>query len=224
MSKLLLVEDDQALREMTAKYLRSAKFLVDTSGDGADALELLKLSVFDAVVLDWELPGLHGTEVLQTFRSRGGITPVLMLTGKSTLSDKSTGFGAGADDYLTKPFELPELVLRIQALLRRANRAAPSSLLRACDLELDTAALTVTRAGVELKLLPKETALLEFLMRHPNQVFSADQLLDRVWSSSTDASAEAVTACIGRLRKKIDADRAQPILKTVYGLGYKLEV
>ena len=114
--------------------------------------------------------------------------------------------------------------MRIQALLRRANRAAPSSLLRACDLELDTAALTVTRAGVELKLLPKETALLEFLMRHPNQVFSADQLLDRVWSSSTDASAEAVTACIGRLRKKIDADRAQPILKTVYGLGYKLEV
>lgn len=223
MSKLLLVEDDVALRDMTAKYLKSVNFLVDTVGDGADAFELLRFSSFDLVVLDWELPGLSGPEVLQKYRAKGGKTPVLMLTGKNTLSDKSAGFGLGADDYLTKPFELEELLMRIQAILRRSNPAAPNNILKARDIELDTAALIVTRAGITLKLLPKEIALLEYLLRHPGQVFSADQLLDRVWSSSSDATAEAVTACIGRLRKKIDSDSDKPLIKTIYGLGYKLE-
>lgn len=223
MSKLLLVEDDVALRDMTAKYLKSVNFLVDTVGDGADAFELLRFSNFDLVVLDWELPGLSGPEVLQKYRAKGGKTPVLMLTGKSTLSDKSAGFGAGADDYLTKPFELEELLMRIQAILRRSNPVAPTNILKARDIELDTAALIVTRSGITIKLLPKEIALLEYLLRHPGQVFSADQLLDRVWSSSSDATAEAVTACIGRLRKKIDGDSDKPLIKTIYGLGYKLE-
>ncbi|MBY0550034.1 MAG: response regulator transcription factor [Candidatus Obscuribacterales bacterium] len=223
MSKLLLVEDDVALRDMTAKYLKSANFLVDTVGDGSDAFELLRFSSFDLVVLDWELPGLSGPEVLQKYRNKGGKTPVLMLTGKNTLSDKTAGFGAGADDYLTKPFELEELLLRIQAILRRSNPVAPNNVLKARDIELDTAALIVTRAGITLKLLPKEISLLEYLLRHPGQVFSADQLLDRVWSSSSDATTEAVTACVGRLRKKIDSDSDKPLIKTIYGLGYKLE-
>ncbi len=224
MSKILLVEDDQPLREMTAKYLRSLKFLVDTADNGTDALEILRFSAFDAVVLDWELPGLHGPEVLKKFRARGGLTPILMLTGKNKLSDKTEGFNSGADDYLTKPFDLEELVLRIHALLRRSGRHTPADTLKARDIELDTATLSVSRNGTVLKMLPKEVALLEFLLRHPGQVFSAEQLLDRVWSSSSDASPEAVTACIGRLRKKIDCDSDEPLIKTIYGLGYKLDM
>lgn len=223
MSKILLVEDDQALREMTSKYLRTHRFLVDTADNGADALELLRFSVFDAVVLDWELPGLHGPEILKQFRARGGVTPILMLTGKNTLSDKAQGFNSGADDYLTKPFDLEELVMRVQALIRRSGRQVAAAALKARDIELDTEKLIVTRAGAKLKMLPKEVALLEFLLRHPGQVFSAEQLLDRVWSSSSDASPEAVTACIGRLRKKIDGNSDAPLIKTIYGLGYKLE-
>lgn len=224
MSKLLLVEDDVALRDMTARYLKSLKFLVDTVGDGAEAYELLRFSKFDLVVLDWELPGLSGPELLKKYRAKGGKTPILMLTGKNTLSDKSEGFTSGADDYLTKPFELEELVLRVQAILRRANPIAPSSVLAAGDVELNVETLVVTKSGVAIKLLPKEIALLEFFLRHPGQVFSAEQLLDSVWSSSSDATTEAVTACVGRLRKKIDGDTKQPLIKTVYGLGYKLEV
>lgn len=224
MAKILLVEDDDALREMTARYLKGQKYLVDTCDNGADAFELLKFSAFDIVVLDWELPGLHGPEVLKKYRARGGSTPILMLTGKNKLSDKSEGFNSGADDYLTKPFELEELVLRIQALLRRSTPSvSPSTTLKARDIELDTRTLVVTRDGNELKMLPKEVALLEFMLRHPGQVFSADQLLDRVWSSTSDASPEAVTACIGRLRKKIDGNHPSPLIKTIYGLGYKLE-
>jgi DNA-binding response OmpR family regulator len=225
MSKILLVEDDQALREMTAKYLRSSKFMVDTVDNGADALEILRFSVFDAIVLDWELPGMSGPEILKQFRARGGLTPILMLTGKNKLSDKAEGFNAGADDYLTKPFEVDELVMRLHALLRRSGRIpAVADTLTARDIEFNATTLQVTRAGAEVKMLPKEVALLEFLLRHQGQVFSADQLLDRVWSSSSDASPEAVTACIGRLRKKIDGGAENPIIKTVYGLGYKLEV
>jgi DNA-binding response OmpR family regulator len=223
MSKILLVEDDLALREMTAKYLRSSKFLVDTVDNGRDALEILRFSAFDAVVLDWELPGMSGPDVLKQFRSRGGATPILMLTGKNKLSDKAEGFNSGADDYLTKPFEVDELAMRLHALIRRSGRGPVADTLIARDIEFNATTLQVTRSGAELKMLPKEVALLEFLLRHQGQVFSAEQLLDRVWSSASDASPEAVTACIGRLRKKIDGGAENPIIKTVYGLGYKLE-
>jgi DNA-binding response OmpR family regulator len=168
------------------------------------------------------LPELSGIELCRQYRSRGGTAPVLMLTGKGTISDKESGFDAGADDYLTKPFHMKELSMRLRALLRRAT-AFTGDVLRVKDIELEPSNHRATRNGADLNLLPKEFALLEFLMRHPNQVFSAEALLSRVWASETDTTVDAVSTCIKRLRKKIDSEDQPSLIRTVHGVGYKLQ-
>lgn len=221
-AKILVVEDDQGLARMVREWLTFERHLVETSGDGREGLEKLCSFQYDLVVLDWDLPQISGVEICRQFRSRGGNTPILMLTGKDAISDKESGFSAGADDYLTKPFHMKELSLRLKALLRRASPSA-SDTLKAGDLELDTQQHKVTRAGQEVQLLPKEFALLEFLMRHPGQVFSAEALLIRVWASEVDTSVDAVSTCIKRLRKKIDVEGKDSAVRTIHGVGYKLD-
>jgi DNA-binding response OmpR family regulator len=221
MPKILVVEDDSDVATMIGDALVVENYTVETVGDGLSALDLLKHYEFDLVILDWELPHMTGVEILREVRGRGNIVPVLMLTGKTKTLDKQDGLDAGADDYLIKPFEIGELRARLRALLRRASRL-PSAVLKTRDLELDFTKMLVTKGGASLKLLPKEFALLEFFMRHPGQVFNTDALLNKVWPSDSDSSAEALRMCLARLRKKIETEGGAPIIETVHGMGYRL--
>ncbi len=223
MAKVLVIEDDNSLSRMIKDWLTIEHHNIETVADGKQGLEKLQYYQYDLVIMDWQLPGMEGVEILREFRKGGGITPVLMLTGKNTIVDKEAGLDSGADDYLTKPFHMKELSARIRALLRRPQVMVGNTL-TVGKFSLDPSNHVVTRDGVELKLLPKEFALLEFLMRHPNQVFSADALLNRVWASESDATIDALTSCIKRLRKKIDAEGESSPIRTVHGVGYKLEV
>jgi DNA-binding response OmpR family regulator len=222
MAKVLIVEDDESLRDSIVDYLSFDHHSVEPAPTCQDALDKLAISDFDALVLDWELPDGSGVDLLKRYRAKGGTAPILMLTGKNALADKEVGFGAGADDYLTKPFAFKELVMRVNALLRRPQ-ALHGSVLRARDVVLDPHSYRVTVDGADLKLLPREFALLQFLMRNPNTVFSADALLSRVWESEVDASPAAVVACISRLRQKLEKKGDRPFLRNIHGVGYKLE-
>lgn len=202
--------------------LKAQNYLVDHVANGSEALERLKFFDYDLIVLDWQLPGMAGVDVCSNFRSRGGTTPVLMLTGKRSVDDKEQGLDAGADDYLTKPFQPRELTARLRALLRRPQGSV-SKTLKARDLELDPSTHKVTRAGNDINLLPKEFALLEFLMRHPNQVFSGEALIDRVWSTDSEATSTAVRINVNRLRGKIDSKDEPSFISTVHGVGYRFD-
>lgn len=223
MAKILVVDDDTLLANMIADFLRAQQYTIEVVYNGADAEELLSNYHYDAVVIDWGLPEKTGIEVVKKFRFEGGTSPVLMLTGRDTIDEKETGLDNGADDYLTKPFHMKELSARLRALLRRM---APSKkpTLEAGDLSLDPVAHKVTRGGEELSLHPREFALLEHLMRNPNQVFSAENLLDRVWKSDSSVGPEGVRASIKRLRKKVDVEGKESVIETVYGVGYKLTI
>jgi len=222
MAKILLVEDDVEFSGVVKSWLSNERHAVEVVHDGLEARHQLQVFEYDLVVLDWQLPGLSGVEICQDFRSRGGMTPVLMLTGKSTVADKESGLDSGADDYLTKPFHMKELSARVRALLRRASRGT-SNVLTIGDLVLDPANYRVTRDGAEIQLQKREFALLEFLMRNPNRVFSSEALLERVWATEADVTPDAIRVYIMRLRKKVDEGAKASLIQTVHGVGYKLQ-
>lgn len=222
MAKILVVDDDTDLAGMLEDTLTFDHHSVELVHNGAQAFDLLRFSAYDAIVLDWDLPEMSGLEICRNLRGRGNTTPILMLTGKGALDEKEAGLDAGADDYLTKPFQAREFSARIRALLRRASGLA-SNVLKIADLELYPSDFRVLRAGKEIKLVQREFQLLEFLMRHPNKVFSADALLTRVWATDSDASPEAFRTCLTRLRKKIDREGESSLITTVHGVGYRLE-
>jgi DNA-binding response OmpR family regulator len=222
MAKVLVVEDNRELASMINDWLVFEHYEVEFAYTGSDGMEMLQHYLYDAIILDWELPNKSGIEICRDFRSSGKMTPILMLTGKSEIDDKETGLDAGADDYLTKPFHMKELGARLRAIIRRAANA-PSNVLKAGDIELNPTTFEVTKCGAPIDLLKREFALLEFFMRNPNRVFSAEALLDRVWTSESDATAEALRTTLGRLRKKIDTPKADSLIKTVHGVGYKLQ-
>lgn len=219
MPKILVAEDDVQCAELIGMFLERAQHVFESVCDGQEALDRLKLYSYDLVILDWNLPGLTGVEVLRAYRARGGSVPVLMLTGQRAIENKVEGLDSGADDYLTKPFDGHELQSRVRALLRRPS-AVLSNTLVAQDVELDLASLSVKRGGVEVKLRPRELALLEFFMRRKGQVFSLEQLLEQVWSSESDATTEAIVSCIKRIRKALDEGREESIIRNVHGSGY----
>jgi DNA-binding response OmpR family regulator len=222
MAKILIVEDEPDLSEPVRAYLTHEHHLVEVVGDGLEAMERLRFYKYDVIILDWMLPGMQGVDVCKNFRTNGGTTPILMLTSRKQTQDKIAGLDAGADDYITKPFDVQEISARVRALLRRPQ-VVNSNVLRARNLVLETSTFKVTRDEQDIQLLPKEFALLEFFMRHPNQVFSAEALLDRVWSSESEASPETIRTYIKRLRQKIDTETQPSIISTVHGVGYKLE-
>lgn len=222
MAKILVVEDDATLQDNLRDWLTFEHHIVETASNGGDGLELLRFYKYDLVILDWQLPNMDGIEVCRQFRSLGGSTPVLMLTGKDSIADKEAGLDAGADDYLTKPFHTKELSARVRALLRRPSLFT-ATLLQVGLLELDPTAHTVRLGGAAIKLIPKEFALLEFLMRHPDQVFSAEILLDHIWESESNASIDTLRTYMKTLRRKITPDGGECPITTVHGLGYKLE-
>jgi DNA-binding response OmpR family regulator len=222
MAKILIVEDERDLCGLVRNWLTKEKHLVEQTDNGLDALTQLALSKFDVIILDLMLPGMNGLEVCRRYRQQLGYTPILMLTAKNTVEDKEVGLDAGADDYLTKPFHLKELAARVRALLRRGP-SQPDNNLRVKDVTIDTNQCLVKKSNNVVHLLPKEYRLLEFMARHPNHVFSAEELLASVWESDTPALLDTVRGHIKRLRKKLDTPGAPSIISTMYGLGYKIE-
>ncbi len=223
MAKILVVEDDPKLAKLVSDWLKTEHHIVECLHDGDEAAGNLKVYDYDLVVLDWNLPHVSGIELVQEYRARGGQSPVLMLTGMDKIQDKEQGFDSGADDYLTKPFEGRELTARVRALLRRPG-AIVNNIVEFADIKIDRGNYAVTRANQEIKLLPKEFALLEFMMMRPNRVFSGDELLNKVWPNDSISTADALTTCIKRLRKKIDVEGQSSIIRTVHGVGYKLSL
>ena len=176
------------------------------------------------IILDLMLPDMHGYDVCQRLRQEGQHTPILMLTAMDALEDKIKGIKIGADDYLTKPFDFDELLVRIEALVRRSHNFAPSSnVLKVADLELDRELLEVTRGGEAIKLTAKELAILELLMGAPGRVFSRTRILNQVWGYSEDPLTNVVDVYIARLRRKIDTKGREPLIETVRGHGYRLK-
>lgn len=222
MAKILIVEDEPAMSEPIKLFLTHEHHLVEVVTDGLEAIERLKFYKYDVIILDWMLPNATGVEVCKQFRSGGGTTPILMLTARQQTQEKVFALDAGADDYLTKPYEVQEVSARVRALLRRPQSVA-GNILKARNVILEPSTFKVSRDGQEIQLLPKEFALLEFFMRHPNQVFSAEALLDRVWSSDSEASPETIRTYIKRLRQKIDVAGQTSLINTVHGVGYKLD-
>jgi two-component system, OmpR family, manganese sensing response regulator len=222
LAKILLAEDDVQTCRTVAAWLEGEHYIVEIAYDGVDANERLKLGQFELLILDWDMPQLSGLEVCQQFRKAGGTAPVLMLTGKTRTSEKEQGLDSGADDYLTKPFELRELSARIRALLRRPAIVV-SDVLKCRDLELHVNSREVRKNGKVIEFLPRELAVLEFLLRNANQVFSIEALQTRIWVSDSETSPDALRVYIARIRRKLDDHGDSPIIKTIRGGGYMLD-
>lgn len=210
------------MADVLVDSLRAQRYEVEWADSAEEGWSRLRHYTYDLIVMDWNMPGMTGVELCKQFRQSGGNTPVILLTARAHVIDKERGLDCGADDYLTKPFEPRELHARIRALLRRPGTFAGDTI-QIDDIVLDTTSQSVTRAGVPVKLIPREFALLHFLMKHPNQVFSIEALQERVWSNDSDASPSAVRKCIERLRKKLDRDGEAPLIETLYGVGYMLK-
>lgn len=216
--RVLIVEDEAVLAQATAEGLRQQAMAVDTCGDGEAALEMITVCRYDVVVLDRDLPRVHGDDVCRAIIAADGVTKVIMLTASAELGDRVHGLGIGADDYLTKPFALAELIARVQALGRRARPALPPVLRRA-GVELDTARHQVLRDGRFIALSRKEFAVLEVLLRAEGSMVSAEELLEKAWDENIDPFTNAVRVTIMTLRKKLGS----PVLiETLPGVGYRL--
>ncbi len=215
--RILVVEDNPRIVGFLEKGLREEGYVVVTAGDGDTALRRAREEGFDAAVVDVMIPGRSGIEVLRELRAEGVRLPVLLLTARDRIEDKVEGLDAGADDYLTKPFEFSELTARIRALLRRGGGGAPA-VLRAGDLELDPATHEVRRGGEPVELTPREFALLEFLLRNAGRPLSRATLMEHVWGIRFDPGTNLVDVFINGLRNKVDRERQ--LIQTVRGVGY----
>lgn len=221
--KILVVEDEKRIANYVKKGLELKSHVVDVCYDGQAGLDFALAEEYDLLILDWMLPGMSGLEICKQLRADDDSTPILMLTARGEVKDTVTGLDAGADDYLPKPFAFEELLARVNALGRRSKEEVTSTF--AIDsLVVDPKQAQVIRAGKEVQLSKKEFSLLEFLLRNQGQVFSAQQLAERVWSFDSDVTPNAAQVYIGYIRNKIDKDfpEEKPLITTVRGFGYKV--
>ncbi len=219
--RVLVIEDDRQVAGVIQAGLEQEGYEVDRIGNGADAAARAWATDYDAVVLDLMLPGRSGFDVLRGIRARKASLPVLMLTAKDSLEDHVAALDAGADDYMTRPFALPELSARLRALLRRGP-APRETVLRIADLEMDTTRRKVRRAGRPIELKPREYALLEILMRNADRPLTRTLIIERVWDPHFDSISNVVDVHINGLRNKIDRTFARPLIHTIRGVGYVL--
>ena len=220
--RLLVIEDERKIARVITESLKREKYAVDAEYDGEEGFNLADSQPYDLLIVDRMLPGLEGTEIVKKLRENGKNMPILFLTALSTTEDKTLGLDVGADDYLTKPFAIDELLARVRALLRRPPIQQPD-ILKIDDLEIDKQQQTVTRAGKIIDLTNKEYALLEYLMQYPNQILSKETLIDHVWDFDADILPNNVEAYIKNLRQKIDKPFKKQLIKTVRGFGYRIE-
>ena len=220
---VLVVEDDARVARLVGRAISEAGWRVDFAYDGADGLARAETGAYDAIVLDLMLPELDGIEVCRALRKKRVLTPVLMLTARDAIPDRVRGLNAGADDYLTKPFALEELIARLRALARRGTPLAEDLTLRVGDLQLDLSAREARRGDLQIELTAKEFDLLEYLMRHPGHVLSKSSISDHVWGYDSEATSNVVEIYIHYLRNKIDRSSARPLIRTVRGIGYTIK-
>ena len=226
--RVLVVDDESSIREVLCQYLEAEGFLTTQAADGDEALRLAGGKTHDLIILDLMLPGLDGLEVCRRIRATSAV-PIMMLTALGEEPDKVTGFDAGADDYLTKPFSPREVVLRVQAIMRRLQATSVPAMVLHDTLHLGRLIIrpqlrTAERDGASMDLTTKEFDLLYFLASHPRQVFTRQQLLDHVWDIGYFGDISTVTVHIRRLREKVELDPSEPhYVKTVWGVGYKFD-
>ena len=221
--RILVVEDEPRMANVLAKGLREHSYAVDVAEDGEAGLYQASINDYDVIVLDVLLPQRNGFDVCRELRGRGITTPILMLTARAAIDDRVTGFNAGADDYLTKPFSFRELLARIRALLRRDAQLRPD-VLEIYDLTVDSVSHRVSRGDREVQLTAKEYALLEYLARRKGQLVSRAEIAAHVWDDSFDPFSNTIEVYMNRLRKKIDSDHPTKLLHTRRGEGYILDV
>ena len=219
--RVLLVEDESRIADFVSRGLSEQGYAVDVAVDGDEAIDWTGTADFDLIVLDVMLPRRDGIDVCRTLRSRGVSTPILMLTARDAVEDRVLGLDSGADDYLVKPFAFAELLARLRALQRR-DPVVADSVLRVADLKLDTGTLEASRRGVAMELTVKEFRLLEYLMRHPNQVLTRTMIAEHVWNYEFDNATNVIDVHIRNLRRKIDDPFADKLIQTVRGAGYRI--
>lgn len=222
MSKILLIEDDSTIAVMVEDMLLLKRHVVDSIDDGKKAIELLRKNQYDVLIVDWKLPGRSGIEVCQWYRASGGNAKILFLTGRDSIDDKEEGFSAGADDYLPKPFDLRELAMRVDALLRRSD-VIKSDVVSVGDISLDRQSTKVVRGDSEIYLTDLEFALLEFFVQNPNRCFTNKMLMEHVWPADSKRSPDTMRIAINKLRKKIDIEGVESVIQNVHGRGYMLK-
>jgi heavy metal response regulator len=219
--RILVVEDEPGIANFIRQGLTEAGHAVDLAWDGREGLDYALAADYDVLVLDIMLPQMDGLALLSELRRRGNKTPTLMLTARDTVDDRVKGLDAGADDYLVKPFAFPELLARVRALLRRPPLQV-GTVLRVGDLEMDTAKREVQRNGRFIELSPREYAVLEYLMRHPNQVLTRTQIGEHVWNFDFFNESNVVDVYVGYLRRKLDRDSDESLIHTIRGVGYHI--
>jgi two-component system copper resistance phosphate regulon response regulator CusR len=219
--KILLVEDEERLASFIRKGMSAEGYEVEVAYDGHTGLVLFRQDIYDIIILDVNLPHMNGFDLCRHIRSENEAVPVLMLTALDSMADKSDGFNAGADDYLAKPFEFQELLLRIRALTRRSG-SKPKQVLQLADLELNLDSKTVTRAGKRIDLTTREYALVEYMMLNKGKIISRMDIGERVWSLNFDNNSNVIDVYVSYLRKKIDKGFSPKLLHTIVGMGYVL--
>ena len=220
--RVLVIEDDQEAAAYMAKGLKEQGYVVDHAATGPDGLALATAETYDLLIVDRMLPGMDGLVVVEALRKSENQTPVLFLSALGQVDDRVKGLQAGGDDYLTKPYAFSELLARIEALLRRGKSVSEQAVFKVADLEMDLLKRSVTRGGENIDLQPREFKLLEYLMRHSDQVVTRTMLLEGVWDYHFDPKTNVIDVHISRLRQKIDKDFGVPLLNTVRGAGYSL--
>ncbi|PAU82128.1 DNA-binding response regulator [Halovibrio salipaludis] len=221
--RVLVIEDDQDVADYLNKGLRESDYVVDHATDGKEGMTMAASGDYDVMIIDRMLPGMDGLNIIKTIRATGNQTPVLILSALGDVDARVEGLRGGGDDYLTKPFSFTELLARLDVLARRARSGGETeTVLKVADLEMDLLARTVKRNGINIDVQPREFRLLEYLMRHADQVVTRTMLLEKVWDYHFDPQTNVIDVHISRLRSKIDKGFEKPLLQTIRGAGYML--